>query len=90
MFDHAQILGIENIRSPLIFVNRHIFARPGFLHNAVFPAAGMGTGSLIGIPACEKIAEQAAAGIRNTHGPMDKTLYFHIIRNPAADFLYLL
>ena len=60
MADHAQILGIKNVRTTLIFIYRHIFAGPGFLHNGIFPPAGMGAGALVGVPAHKEVAQQAA------------------------------
>ena len=85
MLDHTEILGIENEGASLIFINRQIFAGSGLLHYRVFPAAGMRTRALIGVPACKIITQKAAAGIGNTHGAMNKGLNLHIFRNLPAD-----
>jgi len=89
MFDHAQILGVENICSPLILVDRQIFSGTGLLHHRIFPAAGMCTGTSVGISSCKEIAQQTSAGIRDTHCPVDKTLNLHFRRNLLPDSLDL-
>ena len=55
MLDHAQILGVKNISTTLIFINRHIFTRTGLFHDRIFPSAWMGTCPTIGITASEII-----------------------------------
>ena len=55
MIDHTQISGVENIGSPLIFIDRQILARAALLHHCVFPAARMGAGALISVPTGEII-----------------------------------
>ena len=90
MLDHAEIFGIKNISSSFIFVYWQIFSRTFFLHDCIFPAAGMGTGSLIGISARKIAAEQTSAGIRNTHGSMDKCLDLQVVRNVCPDLFDLL
>ena len=90
MLNHTQILGIENISSSLVLIDRHIFPGPCLLHNGIFPAAGMGTGPLVGISSCEEIAQQASTRIGNAHSPMDKCLNLHIPGNIGTnlpDFL---
>ena len=86
MFHHAEIFRIENKSSSLIFKYRHVFSRAFLLHNRIFPSAGMGTGSLIGISSCHEVTEKASSGIGNTHCSVDKRLNFHIIRNMCTDF----
>ena len=86
MFDHTQILGVKNIGSSFIFKDRHIFPGPCLLHDGVFPSAGMGAGSLVGISSHQVIAEKTSSGIGNAHCPMDKSLDFHILRNVSTDF----
>ena len=73
-----------------IFINRQILARPGFLHDCIFPAAGVGTGSLIGVPSGEIVAQKAAAGIGNAHGSVDEGLDLQIVGNVRPDLLDLL
>ena len=85
MLDHAEILGIKDISSSLIFKNRHIFSRSCLFHNGVFPPAGMCAGSLIGISSHQIIAQKTSSGIRNAHSPMHKCLNLHIIRNMGTD-----
>ena len=85
MLDHAQVLGVEDIGSALILINRHILARSGLLHNRVLPTARMRTGSLISVSSYQEVAQQAAAGIRNTHCSVDKALNLHILRNMGTD-----
>ena len=84
--DHAEITGIENVGSPFIFIDRKVFSRPALLHHRVLPAAGMGTGSLIGIPSCKIIAQKAAPGIGDAHGSVHKAFNLHFIRNVGPDF----
>ena len=48
-------LGVENIGTTLIFINRHIFTRTGLFHDRIFPSAWMGTCPTIGITASEII-----------------------------------
>ena len=91
MLNHAEILGIINIRSSFVFLNWHIFARSGFLHQMIFPTTGMRARPLIRISACKVIAQQASAGIGNAHCAMHKGFDFHILRNAVAnlaDFLH--
>ena len=85
MLDHAQILRVENIGSPLILINRHILAWSGFLHDGIFPAAWMRAGALIGISSGKEVAQQTPSGIGNTHSAMHKALDLHILRNPGTD-----
>ena len=85
MFYHTEILGIKNKSSSLIFKYRHIFSRTLLLHNRIFPSAGMGTGSLIGISSCHKVTEKTSSGIGNAHGAVDKRFNLHILRNMCPD-----
>ena len=57
MFDHAKILGIENISTALILIDRQVFSRAFFLHNRVFPAARMCARSLVGISSGKVIGQ---------------------------------
>ena len=50
----------------------------------------MCTGSLVCIPSYQVIAEQAAAGIGNTHCSVNEGLNLHIIRNIGTDLAYFL
>ena len=81
MLDHAQILGVENIGSPLVLIDRQVFSGSCLFHHRIFPAAGMGAGTSVGISSGEEIAQQASAGIGNAHCPMDKALNFHLRRD---------
>ena len=85
MLDHAQILGIENKGSSLIFIDRKILSRTTFFHNRVLPSTRMSACSLIGISSGQIIAQQASSGIGDTHRSVDKCLNLHIIRNPVSD-----
>ena len=87
MLNHAQILGVKDISSSLILKNRHIFTRTLLLDDGILPAARMCTGSLVCISSYQIIAEQAAAGIGNTHRTMYKCFNLHIIRNICTDLL---
>ena len=89
MLDHAEILGIKDIGSSFIFKYRHIFSRTFLLNNGIFPAAGMGTGSLVGITSCQIITEQTSSGIRNAHSAMDECFNLHILRNMLSDLFNL-
>ena len=86
MPDHAEIAGIENVSSPLIFIDRKIFSRPALLHHRIFPAAGMGTRALVGIPPGKIIAQKAASGIGDAHGAVHKAFDLHLVRNVGPDF----
>ena len=90
MLDHAEILGIENKGAPLIFIDGQVLAGPRLLHHRVFPAAGMGAGPLVGVPAGKVIAQKAAAGIGDAHSAVDKGLDLHILRDLRPDFPDLL
>ena len=57
MVNGAHIPGIENIGSFLIFKDREIFTRTLFLHERVLIAAGLGTGTPVGIPPSRVVAE---------------------------------
>ena len=74
MSDHAQILGIENISSTLILIDRHIFVRSSLLHDGILPSAWMGARSLIGIPSRKIVGKKASSGVRDTHGSVDESL----------------
>ena len=85
MLNHAEVLGIKDIRASVIFFHWKIFARSLLLHNRIFPTAWMRAGSLICISACKITAEQASSGIRYTHRSMHKCLDLHICRNMFPD-----
>ena len=86
MVDHAKVFGVIDICSSFVFFNGHVFAGTCFFYQMVFPAARMGTSSLIGVTTAEVIAQQASAGIRNAHSAMHKGFDFHICRNFFTDF----
>ena len=90
MADHTEILGVENVGSPLVLIDRQILAGSRLLHHRIFPAAGMGTGSLVGVPSGEIVAQKAAAGIGNAHGSVDEGLDLQIVGNVRPDLLDLL
>ena len=90
MLDHAEILGVENIGSSLILVYRHILARSRLLHNGVFPAARMGTGTLVRVAARKEVAEQASSGVGNAHRAVDEALDLHVFRDMCTDLFDLL
>ena len=81
MLDHAKILGIENVSTTLILINRHILPRSRLFHNGILPAARMCAGPLIGISPNQEIAEKTTSGIGNTHCSVNESLNLHIIRN---------
>ena len=85
MLDHTQILGIKNVSTSFIFINRHILPGSGLFYNGIFPTARVGTGTLIRISSCKKITEKTSAGIRNTHRSMNKCFNFQVFRNVSAD-----
>ena len=89
MLNHTEILGVKNISAPLIFINRHVFARTLFLNYRIFPTAWMCTCALIGISSYKIIAQQASSWIGNAHCSMYKCLNFHIIRNICTDLTNL-
>ena len=89
MLDHAKILGIENVSTTLILINRHILSGSRLFHNGIFPTARMCAGSLIGISSYQEIAEKTASGIGNTHRSVNESLNLHIIWNIGTDLANL-
>ncbi len=87
VFYHAQVFRVKDIRSSLIFLNGKIFTGSCFFHQIVFPAAGMGTCSTVGISARKIITEETPAGMCHTHSSMNKCLYLQILRNIVPDLL---
>ena len=62
-------------------IAHHVFF--AFLH-VVFPAAGIGTGTLIWVTLVDVAREQAAAGVSHAQRAVNKDLNFHI-RHLGAD-----
>ena len=56
MIDHAQIFGIKDVSSSLIFIYRQIFSGSGLFHHSILPTAGMGAGASVGISSGKEIA----------------------------------
>ena len=81
MLHHAQILGIEYKRTSLILFYGKILPRSALFRHSIFPSAGMGTCASVGIPSCKIVGKKAATRIRDAHGSVDETLYFHVLRN---------
>ena len=50
----------------------------------------MGAGPLVGVPARKIVAEQAAPGIGNAHGAVNKALDLHVLRNVVPNLPDLL
>ena len=90
MFDHAEILGVEDISSALILIDRHVLARSCLLDNGIFPAARMGTGTLVRVAPRKEVAEQTSSGIGDAHGAVDKALDLHVLRDVCTDLFDLL
>ncbi|MPN64812.1 hypothetical protein SDC9_212589 [bioreactor metagenome] len=86
MLDHAKVSGIQNIRSPLILFDGEIFPRPLLFHQMVFPTTGMGAFSPVCIPLDHKVAQQAASGIGNAHGALNKRFQLQGFRQSAPQF----
>ena len=85
----AEVLGVEDIRSPFIFDDGEILAWPLFFDDVVLEAAALDTFTAVRVAVAlgEIIAQQAAAGIGNAHGAMNKGLNLQIVRNIRPQFL---
>ncbi len=77
MLDHAEIPGIEDIRSPLVFENRHELAGTHCLDNRILPPAGMTAHPAVAVPQSHETAQQTSARIGNAHSPVNEALHFH-------------
>ena len=89
MLDHTKVLGVKDISASFIFIYRHVLSRSGLFYNGIFPAAWMGTGTLVGVTTCKEVTQQTSSGIGNAHSTMDETFNLHIIRDMRADLLDL-
>ena len=88
MLNHAQISRVENKRAALILLNGKILSGSGLLHDRVFPPAGMRAGSMIGIPSCKIVGQQASPRIGNAHRAVYKGLNLQILRGFLPDLTY--
>ncbi len=84
----AEVLGVEDIRSPFIFDDGEILAWPLFFDDVVLEAAALDTFTAVRVAVAlgEIIAQQAAAGIGNAHGAVDEAFQFDI-GDFGVDFL---
>ena len=88
MLDHAHVARGHHKGAVLIFVERHRRVRALLLDNlerAVVPAAGLGAGAAVGIPAREEIGEQTAPAVGDAHRAVDEALDLGI-RHIVHDF----
>jgi hypothetical protein len=85
MIDHAHITGVQDVRTLLVLLNGEILAGALLLHEGVVIAAGLGTGAAVGVAAGHIVAQQAAAGIADAHGAMDKGLDLQLGRGVLPD-----
>ena len=88
VLDHAEISRIENERSPLIFLDRHILTGSRLLHDRILPSAGMCTEPSVRITSRHVIREQTSPRIGNAHRPMDKSLDLEVVGNVRANIFY--
>ena len=51
MVQHAQVIGGQKIGAPAVLFDGDVFAGALFLHQGVFPAAGLCTHTAVSIPA---------------------------------------
>ena len=89
VLNEAQILGIEDIAVPAVLLHRVVLPRTLFLHQGIFPAAGLGAGAAVGIPPGKILGKQAPPGNAHAHRPVDEYLYLQLLRDAAADPLDL-
>ena len=84
----AEVLGVEDIRSPFIFDDGEILAWPLFFDDVVLEAAALDTFTAVRVAVAlgEIIAQQTAAGIGNAHGAVDEAFQFDI-GHFGVDFL---
>ena len=81
MVDHAEVFRVENIGAFISFLHREILSLPLGFHHVVVPAAGLCTGTAVGIPSGEIGGQQTASRKGHAHGTVDKHFQFHFRRN---------
>ena len=85
MVDHAHIAGVKDICPLFVLSNiKHLAGALG-LRETVLPAAGLRTAAAVGIASGEIVRQQAAAGKRHAHRPMDERLKLQLRRRVGAD-----
>ena len=90
MIDHAHISGVHNICTLFVLKHREILTGTLFLHQRVLIAAGLRTGTTVGIPPGHVIAEQTSAGIADAHGAVAEGLQLQPGRHLLPDLPDLL
>ena len=89
MLDHAEILGVQDIRT-VALGNLHILPGAGFLDQVVLPAAGLRTFPVVGVPPRQIVGQQAPAGEGDAHRAVYKGFDAKVlgaVRADAADLL---
>ena len=81
----AEILCIEDIAAVGILIDRKILSRPLFLHERIFPAAGLRTGAAVRVASGEILREQTAAGDAHAHRAVNKDLDLQLRRRFCTD-----
>jgi len=83
VLDHAHIPGVEDICPAVL---RYFKILPGafFLHQMIFPPAGLGAAALIRVPPGQIIRQQAPPGKRHAHRPVAEGLQIQRRRGVLA------
>ncbi len=88
--DHAHIPGIEDVSTLFVLVNGEVLPGPFFLHQGILVAAGLGTGTPVGVTAGHVVAEQTTAGVADAHGAVAEGLNLQLWVNLFADLGHFL
>ncbi len=85
VFDHTQILGVEDVGPALVLVDRVILARALLLHQVIAPTAGLGALPAVGVAPHHVVGEQTPSGKGHAHRAVDKALELHLVGQVLAD-----
>ena len=86
---HTEILRVKEEGTSLVLKDRHRLARALFLGHAVLPAAGVRALAVVCVPPRHEAREQTAAGVRDAHRAVHKSLDLHLRWDFLPDFAYL-
>ena len=67
VLDHPHVVGVEDVRPPLLLEDLKLPLGPLLLHQGVLPAAGLGALPPVGVPPGEVVGEQAPPGKGHAH-----------------------
>ena len=83
--DGAHVPGVHDVAALLVLKDREVLSRALLLHQGVLVAAGLGALAPVGIPAGHVVAEQAAPGVADAHGPVAEGLDLQLLRRLGPD-----